>query len=485
MNTEFNSIINGRPDCFAIPVEVDLGRLECENCGSRNACFGLVLQMVEAIQNLRVPSAHRANYLRKVPKETLNCLNDPLFRKPSSCFPNELEFLVDRSINYGPKRIGPTPPIHVPMSDQEMDELLAGLGNDSTDTKKSTASTEDDLDDEIDVEAFMASLLDDPVEVVEMESSGELASTPAPKMENTQRIDITESAVVSIGSSGSGMSAIAEPTSLSELTPSTSGAFSFPMPTKRPYEHFTNKQLSDQLLALNHQAFDAKAPSGYYSVREMLCATHIEMNLRQEHAPRFRSTHDMGLADFTKPENFHESLDRQVIDIHWRAHSNDKPLSLARNYPTIFHNAPFDQEIAERFAQEKWKHVSKVVHLHLTNDMQWEHAILQGKEMQKKWPILKNGYVKGAETKETGRPQIERKLCDAMAISNNRANSRFVSGMVDAWVARRIVGDHPMQIVRMIALMTGERPRDRSAVTKSLASLDANLLAYARAKKIA
>lgn len=260
-----------------------------------------------------------------------------------------------------------------------------------------------------------------------------------------------------------------KPSALMSLT------YRFPIPAGRPYEHRTNEELAADLKLLIDQAFHAMPALGYGVVRNEFCAIHIEMNLRQQYAPRFRPMHPMK-KDFHTEEQKSESRDRQVIDLHWRAHSSNKPVSPAYNYPTIFNTMPFDVAAAERFAQEEWGPQAKAIHLHLTEDMQWENAILQSNKIRLRWRAIAHGSVGEKNVvKQRGAPHIEQELREAIDRNKTNQVAASVRGMVDAWSAREIVGNAPAKIGRMISLMTGSKPRDRRAVKRTLDSLDRHL----------
>jgi hypothetical protein len=244
------------------------------------------------------------------------------------------------------------------------------------------------------------------------------------------------------------------------------------MPVGRPYERHINDDLVRELKRLILLGFHATPALKYTAVRDEICGIHIEMNLRQQHAPRFRPMHRLARVLRTDDE-VAESLDRQVIDLHWRAHSANKPTAPANNYPTIFDDNPFDLGAAERFAQEVWSHSAKAVHLHLTDDMQWENATIQIRNIQKVWATIDRGYAHGDTVKQAGAPHIEKKLREAVRQRNKPQVERSIPGMVDAWKARKIVGDSPTRVAGLIALMTGNKPRDPRAVKRTLESFDA------------
>lgn len=258
-------------------------------------------------------------------------------------------------------------------------------------------------------------------------------------------------------------------------------AYKFPMPDSRPYQSDTNEQLAAALSQLVFRGFEAIPASGYAAVRADLCALHIEMNLRQQHAPYFRPMQKLG-KELKTPDERNAARDRQVIDIHWCAHSAHKPLAHADKYPTLFNTAPFDVAAAERFAQEIWTPASKVTHLHLSEELQWQNAIIHIPAIRNKWRLICQGDACGAKVDEAGAPHIEQTLRNAVSRSNKPGTVKHIPGMVEAWKARCIVGDSPKKVARMIALMTGKKQRDDRAVKRTLASLDTYLGGEKKAK---
>lgn len=274
---------------------------------------------------------------------------------------------------------------------------------------------------------------------------------------------------VSVGSAPSPATTVKVDTE--EAKDAKSGEYSFPMCMGRPYESDTNEQLVSRLTALLHAGFEAQPPQGYSAVREEICAIHIEANRRQQHAPRFRPMQRLEKEAVTQ-DQINAARDRQVIDIHWRALSRDKPSAFVNGYPTIYNDEPFDLAAAERFAKEKWTAQAKARHLHLTTQSQWENAVIQDESIRQKWRTIRVGNVRGALVKEAGAPQIETRLREAAFPRNNLQMQMSIRGMVDAWKARKMIGSNVAAITRMIALMSGSKSRDPRAVTRTLVSLD-------------
>ena len=247
--------------------------------------------------------------------------------------------------------------------------------------------------------------------------------------------------------------------------------YHFPLVSGRPYERLTNDQLARELERLLSRGFYSPSALGYATIRDEFCAIHVEMNMRQQHAPRFRPTHRLKHELFTDEERI-EGLDRQVIDLHWIAHSSNKPVAPANNYPTIFNNKPFDLTAAERFAQETWSPGSKATHLRLTEEMQWQLAIIQTAEIRKAWALIEQGDVRGTQVKQAGAPHVEQKLHEAIWRANKPQVAQHIPMMVSAWKARKIVGSGLAKIVAIDALINGRKPRDSRAMKRTLESLD-------------
>jgi hypothetical protein len=247
-------------------------------------------------------------------------------------------------------------------------------------------------------------------------------------------------------------------------------AYRFPVPVGRPYEGRTNAELAADLKRLNTDGFEGQQALGYFLVRHDICAIHLEMNFRQQHAPRFRPLVRFLMKAVTL-EHIAQSCDRQVIDLHWFANSSKKPRLAPEKYPTIFNSTPFDFVVAEQFAQEIWSAEVKAVALSLSDRLQWEAAIIQKAAIRDRWRVIKNGDVRGKEVRQKGASHIAQALDDAMYKANRSNSIRHIPGMIDAWIASQMVGDKPKKVADMIAMMTGEKRLDVSAIAKRLTSL--------------
>jgi hypothetical protein len=474
MYREIDSIMNGKPDCFAICQEFSTQKLRCIRCRSNEQCTMAIMQMIDAIRSNRIPSARDNVELVDQCPDIVDLLDDPSVPSPGAWTYETIEELVKRSTHYGPSKYPPaeadlrwlkkTPPVAPSEWDLERERELDALFASLEDCGNADASESSISSDQEKVALADVSAIED-LAIHRLEAADSLLVG-------------TKSVATAIDTSPEVMRVILESMA------SGRHRYGFPLPSARAYDTFSNRELTDELSKLLHAAFQSNPATGYYSIRQELCAIHIEMNLRQQHAPRFRPQHLL-CKHFDTVERSDEALDRQVIDLHWRAHSSNKPVSHINNYPGIFESAPFDLRAAEQFAQEKWKAAAKVVHLHLSEDMQWENAILQGGSLQKKWTILARGHVIGSAVKQVGRPQIEMKLREAMAKGNKRELMKHIPGMLDAWVGREMIGNNPAEVARIVALMTGEPPRDRNAMKRTLQSIDDNLALLSKAKKLA
>jgi len=232
----------------------------------------------------------------------------------------------------------------------------------------------------------------------------------------------------------------------------------------------TNIQLAEELSTLMREL----ASSTYLSLRPALLSLHLEMNFRQQQAPRFRPQVPLPKVASTEADTL-VLIDRQIIDLHWRAHSLDKPSAEIRAFPGIFDCSPFNFSRAEEFARKPWKAMTKSIQLLLTEDMQWEHCTIQTSAVRDKWRVIESGDVRGSTIKQKGANHVE------MAIRQNMSNRphlrKHIPSLVHTWKALRICGDSPTRISRMLALMTGESPRDASAVKRSIKALQDHLKA--------
>jgi hypothetical protein len=267
---------------------------------------------------------------------------------------------------------------------------------------------------------------------------------------------------------------------MAEVSTTVTPPYAFPAPDSRRYFEYTNDALVEELKALIGRGELTTSSKHYDSVRAEICAIHIEMNLRQQYAPRFRPQAKLRK---TPESGNDENLgrDRQVIDLHWRANSSDKPMSTVIGYERIFDAEQFDFELASAFAQLDWRPHTKVIQLHLTEDMQWENAIIQAPNIRDKWRTIERGDVRGSEIKQAGAPHI--RTCLHQAMANAPHLREHVPGLVRVWMARRIVGDMPKRVARLVALMTGEKARDVSAIRRAIDSLDARLTAARALRK--
>jgi len=256
--------------------------------------------------------------------------------------------------------------------------------------------------------------------------------------------------------------------------PKLTTPYAFPVDIDRRYSRHENSELPEFLAMLLVKAFSPKTGTGYSSIRDKYCAINLEMNYRQLQAPRFRPLNQWD-RDFSTPDKILESLDRQVIDLHWRAHSTDKPISEANGYPAIFDGERFNFEMAGRFAQEEWKPSAKVTHLHLTERMEMEHAILVRSELKKRMRVIFNGDVRGALVKQRGAPQIEIAIRESMIARGHPEHVSHIPGLLNVWKARELVGPKPKEISKLIASMTGQPPRDPSSIRRNLKTLDQHL----------
>jgi hypothetical protein len=427
--SKFDAFIKDKPECFGYRRDLVSVDVPCTRCKHLKACLSSVWAVFDAVRSEKLPANDYSPIeLREFRRRHRNVC-DYYCRDADQKFPFEfVEHLHDRVL---------------PRRSHSRSEVAHGL--------------EDSLSDD---------------DTIESDSSDK----------DVDRQPVATEIVIASHMTAS-PTALAAPTIIvaPKAVSAFTGTYHFPMPTGRPFNGHTNDDLTKNLARLV-MAFQVTPAFGYGSVRDELCAIHIEMNFRQQQAPRFRPTNRLRKKLHTA-EEIAESLDRQVIDLHWLAHSANKPAAPANHYPTIFNNDPFDLGAAERFAQENWSPAVKAVHLHLTEEMEWANAIIQGQDTRKAWLLISSGDVRGDDVKQEGAPHIEKRLREAVHRENRSQVTRSIPGMVDAWKARKIVGDSPVKIAAVVALMTGEKPRDPRAMKRTLKSLDAYLVKALRAKK--
>ena len=131
--------------------------------------------------------------------------------------------------------------------------------------------------------------------------------------------------------------------------------------------------------------------------------------------------------------------------------------------------------MAGRFAQEEWRPSAKVTHLHLTERMEMEHAILVRTDLKKRLRVIFNGDVRGALVKQRGAPQIEIAIKESMIASGHPEHVRHIPGLSNVWKARELVGPRPNEISKLIVSMTGQPARDPSSIRRNLKTLDQHL----------
>lgn len=435
--TQYDSFIKNKPECFGMRRDSVPSTAPCgQDCGCVHnvACLSAVWSVLDAVQQKKLPD--------------------------NGYTPSHLHAFRKRH-NYVCQHYRHTNDIPIPF------EVVRQLHSRVL-PHRSAAEIETDLllDDGDDLDAGLDALLEGlAVPAAEMHDGITTAVAPAAAPSADTSLAAAVMPAVLVGPAAGGATAV----------------YKFPMPDGRPYQSDTNEQLAAALSQLVFKGFDATPASGYAAVRADLCALHIEMNLRQQHAPHFRPMQGLQKILDT-PDERNAARDRQVIDIHWCAHSAHKPQAQVDKYPTLFNTAPFDVAAADRFAQEIWTPASKATHLHLSEEMQWQNAIIHIPAIRSQWHLICQGDARGHIVKHAGAPHIEQTLRNAVSRSNKPGTVKHIPGMVEAWKARRIVGDSPKKVACMIALMTGKKLRNDRAVQRTLQSLDSYLGGGKKAK---
>ncbi|WP_151448956.1 hypothetical protein [Lacisediminimonas profundi] len=322
-----------------------------------------------------------------------------------------------------------------------------------------------DLDDDID--ALLDDLNDeDEVPVTSAIATKKLELLNQPLAAEPKKNNAPISAVVTTPSAPSTIS----PTPAAPMVSSRS--YIFPL-AGRPFENSSDDHLAEELRTLVDAVIDGRIT--YAIIRESLCSINVELNLRQKFAPRFRPLVPVPFTALN-PDEINASRDRQVVDAHWVAHSKECPNVLPDNYHTLFRKGIFfDFAAAARFACEEWRLPAKAVHLHLSEFQQWELAAIQEVAISKKWRLIQFGDKCGDQVRTVGAIHIFNSLKLALGRSRPTQSAEAIDGMVSAWKARQIVGESPLAIVNFVALMTGKKPRDTSAMRRTLESLDRHL----------
>jgi hypothetical protein len=243
------------------------------------------------------------------------------------------------------------------------------------------------------------------------------------------------------------------------------GRSAFPLPTEDGYHFFTDAELR-QALERQLQVVSRELADYDGDTRGVVCAVSMELNFRHKWAPRFRGFPTPSKQPKTAQERNY-LVDLQVLDLHWRVCSATRPRDNVAGYPGIFNPEEWGVGAAVRFAERNLPFNNKAVDARLTPSMMIEHATLQTEHLRDFWRVLRNGYVKGTVVDKWGVPQVEARLMEAMKSSPHL--QQHVPGLVNTWVAYKLAGGRkPTEIARLVGLMTGEPPKDRSAITHKL-----------------
>lgn len=464
MTTEINTFIAGKLDCFAMPHLIYQDKEKCDRCSHVDSCVPVLQQVSRIAHSMTSPGSYLLELRNSEPALEALVWNFDDRTKVAALTPTLLDALISRGIE---------------RRDEE------GAEQEKTEAAERQAAT---LKDEI-LAKFIAAGRIAPAPALFDPASFATAPTDEPKVLATSAIEAGhQPATLEVGSilpnpavRTGALVALMPPDLANDgaaiTTSKLKAVYRFPVPSTRLYELRTNAELIDQLKHLLNSAFGSSTAIGYRAIRSTFCAIQIEMNLRQQYAPQFRPPTPALPHKNLTPDEVCTSRDRQVIDIHWRAFSYDKPTAPAAKYPGIFNNTPFDFSLAEAFAQAEWTPATKVVDLHLSESMQIEHVSLKGTSAGRAWRVVSLGDVCGPKVRQNGAPQIEAALRDGIAASGSTKSLKHLPSMLTAWMARELVGrgSKPSRIVKMVALMTGEKQRDPSAIQKTLSSVDSYL----------
>lgn len=247
------------------------------------------------------------------------------------------------------------------------------------------------------------------------------------------------------------------------------GKSEFPLPIEDGYHFFTDEELRLSLSRqLDMMRGDIRAYSG--DIRSLICAVSMELNFRQRWAPRFRGYPTLSSLPKSNAERSY-LVDLQVLDLHWRVCSEYRPNGAIKGYPGLFNTKEWHVSSAVRFAEHELPFNSKVIDAKLAPSMLVEHACLQTTDLRDMWRTVRDGYVRGSTIERWGAPQLEARLREEMRSEPHL--QRHVPGLVNTWMAYRLVGSRkPKAIARVLSLMTGEAPLDRSAINRKLESLE-------------
>lgn len=243
----------------------------------------------------------------------------------------------------------------------------------------------------------------------------------------------------------------------------------------------SHAEVSDALRRLSNQrASSTGKPVAYEGkVRTLFCALSLELNERQLLAPRFRFARRPGKYSLLPDDEKDLSSDRQVIDLHWLHCRKISKLIKKAEYGHLLCGAHFDFECASRFAAENDTSDTKARRLKLGDQIAWELAALETRNMRDRFGTLMHGKYRDGKRDMYGIGEVQAALETAAA--RRKGMEALVYDWSMLWLVDRLLGANSTSAVlsQLWALATGrERLPDPSQTKRTLVSIQEKIRTF-------
>lgn len=266
--------------------------------------------------------------------------------------------------------------------------------------------------------------------------------------------------------------------SLTAVHSASKGGYSFPKPSDA--QSITDS--SKLVKKLRELASDITSHSAYDSVRQEWCALHLQANTVGLWAPAFRPWPKLPQRprEQCTDDDHAFQRDKLVIDAHWLHARNEVVIIDAMRAPMwgrLFElGAPFDFEIAEKFAQQVWSDDFRAsVVLTLTAFQQSQMCAMRTKGHKEHMASF-GKVTYDADRKRVQSPNeiVLRALAEWRERQPNLGDLRRLSARAEA---RYYLGPSASgaQIAKLAAMILAEPPQSGRTVVKSLEGLDKRL----------
>jgi len=267
--------------------------------------------------------------------------------------------------------------------------------------------------------------------------------------------------------------------SVEDKKPPTAHVYAFPVAeaTSPAMQVRLAAATHNELLAgLERVSALAKTYSG--QARTLFCALNLELNRRRNLAPRFREMRRPDQASSLPADQQDLSNDRQVIDLHW-LHCREINCQNAKGeYKRLLVANDFDFDTAGSLAKEECTADVKARWLRLPENVAWELASIQTKNMRDRFGVLMHGKRKNGKQDMHGLGEIVATL--ATAAAKRKGNEVLVDGWAKLWLVDRMLGPNgtPTLIAQLFAFATGaEKMPDSSQIMRKLATVQSKIKA--------